>query len=75
MDQWSFFSTSFKDASQKALNSQKLVLAVVHARAQDRIVVEAKKRPDAEVFVVSVENREELSNTLLKKALKFLDKP
>jgi nucleoside-triphosphatase len=66
------FSSKFKEAAKKALDSDKLVLAVVHQKAQDKLVTEAKSRQDAEVFVVTCENRENLDETLVKKAVEFL---
>ena len=66
------FSQKFKDSAKKALDSKKLVLAVVHWKAQDTLVSEAKSRQDAEVFVVSAENRDKLADELLEKAIAFL---
>jgi nucleoside-triphosphatase len=54
------FSARFKAATAKALDSTKLVIAVVHMKAHDRMVVQAKGRIDAEIFVVTEENREAL---------------
>jgi nucleoside-triphosphatase len=66
------FSAKFKEASQKALESRKLVIGVVHWKAQDELVTEAKSRQDAEVFVVTAENREKLSEELVEKAVAYL---
>lgn len=66
------FSTKFKEAAQKALESRKLVIAVVHWKAQDKLVTDAKARADAEVFIVTTENRETLHETLVEKAVAFL---
>jgi len=66
------FSARFKAATAKTLDSAKLVIAVVHVKAQDRMVIQAKGRMDAEVFTVTEENRESLPEALAAKALDFL---
>lgn len=66
------FSPKFKQAANKALESRKLVLAVVHQKAQDKLIAEAKGRADAEVFVVTAENRGQLPEVLVERAVLFL---
>jgi nucleoside-triphosphatase len=66
------FSTKFKEATQKALDGKKLVIAVVHWKAQDKLVLDAKNRADAETFSVTSENRETLHEVLVEKAIAFL---
>ena len=66
------FSEKFKEATQKALNSRKPVLAVVHWKAKDRLISEAKNREDAEIFVITHENRDELPETIAEKTAEFL---
>jgi len=66
------FSENFKAATSKALKSDKLLIAVVHWKARDRLVLEAKTRDDAEVFVVTTENREELPKLLVERVFEFL---
>jgi nucleoside-triphosphatase len=68
------FSEKFKDAAWKALDSGKLVIAVVHWKAKDRLINEAKKREDAEIITVTLENREKLDKQITEKALEFLKK-
>jgi len=63
------FSQKFKQAVKQALESRKLVLAVVHAKAKDPLISEAKRREDAEVFTVTLSNRDNLSEELKKKVL------
>jgi nucleoside-triphosphatase len=67
-----FFSQQFKTATQKAFDSGKLVLAVVHWKAQDPLVKAVKNRSDAETFLVTTENRGALTQTVTAKALAFL---
>ena len=66
------FSPKFKEAAKKALESSKLIIAVVHWNSQDKLVTEAKSREDAEVFTVTAENIETISETLVEKALSFM---
>lgn len=66
------YSQKFKQAVTRALESKKLVLAVVHAKAQDPLISEARQRKDAEIFIVTLENRVSLSETLEKQALAVL---
>jgi nucleoside-triphosphatase len=66
------FSQKFKQAVTKALESKKLVLAVVHAKARDLLISEVKRRGDAEIFTVTLANRDSLSEELIKQALKIL---
>ena len=66
------FSQEFKQTVKQALNSEKLALAVVHGKAEDRLIIEAKKREDAEIFTVTMENRDMLPGELTKKALEIL---
>lgn len=63
------FSQKFKHAVRQALESEKLVLAVVHAKARDPLISEAKQRADAETFTVTFANREKLPEELTLKAL------
>ena len=61
------FSEKFKEAVRKALESPKPVLAVVHWKATDKLINEAKKREDAAIFTVTQENRNKLPETITKK--------
>ena len=48
------------------------MLAVVHARAKDPLINEAKQREDAEIFTITFVNREGLHQQLSKQALSVL---
>ena len=67
------YSPKFKQAVAHALESKKLVLAVVHAKARDPLINMAKQRDDAELFLVTLANRDslpkELSNKVLRRSL------
>ena len=62
------FSQQFKQAVKQALESQKLMLAVVHAKARDPLIAEAKQREEAEIFTVTLANRGKLAEELTQKA-------
>lgn len=66
------FSVKFKEAAQKALESQKVVFAVVHWKAQDKLILAAKNRDDAESVTVTAENRDKLPEALAEKILSLL---
>lgn len=68
------FSDKFKEAVSKALGSGKLVVAVVHWKAQNPLVKEAKARADVEIFEVTVDNREKLPEVLVQKVRNFLER-
>lgn len=63
------FSEKFKQVVVQALGSKKLVLTVVHGKAKDPLVTQAKRRVDAEIFNVTFSNREKLLEQLIKRAL------
>jgi nucleoside-triphosphatase len=66
------FSTKFRDAIVKALDSKKLVIAVVHQKAQDQLLFDVRNRSDVETFVVTSKNRGMLHEVLVEKAILFL---
>lgn len=63
------YSQKFKQAVAQALESKKLVLAVVHGKAKDPLVTQVKRRVDAEIFNVTFSNRENLPEQLATKGL------
>lgn len=63
------FSEKFKDATRRALESTKLVIAVVHGKAQDKLISDAKNMKEAETFTVTTENRDKLGKIIAEKAL------
>jgi nucleoside-triphosphatase len=66
------FSEKFKEAVRKALNSRKLVIAVVHWKAKDTLIREAKSRRDAEATTVATENRDKLPEIMAQKIVEAL---
>lgn len=67
-----FHSAKFKQAVREAVQSPKLMVCVVHWKAADSLLAEIRGRPDAEVYVVTRENRESLPAQVAKQALVFL---
>jgi nucleoside-triphosphatase len=66
------FSVKFKEATRRALESSKLVLAVVHWKARDNLITEVRSRQDSAILVVTKENRDKMPNTVAQKTLVFL---
>jgi nucleoside-triphosphatase THEP1 len=66
------FSAAFKQVIKDAVDSQKLLLGVIHHSAHSTIIDSIKKRSDAEIVEVTVGNRHELHNVLIQKAMQFL---
>ncbi|MCW4030417.1 MAG: NTPase [Candidatus Bathyarchaeota archaeon] len=67
------YSEKFKHAVTQALESHRVVLAVVHVHAQDPLIVAAKQRPDAELVQVTAANRGDLVEVLTGQVLTALD--
>lgn len=66
------FSQAFRKAVGEALNSSKLVLAVIHHSARDPIIESIKKRDDLLMATVDSANRNDLHNILIQNALQYL---
>lgn len=69
------FSEQFKDAVKEAVESRKLVIGTVHWKARNTLIDEIKTREDAEIYVVTYENRGSLHEVIIEKAAEFLAKP
>jgi nucleoside-triphosphatase len=67
------FSEKFKEAVRRAVEGGNVVVGVVHWKARDRLIDEVKKREDIEIIVVTYENRNKLHETIIEKAVKFLE--
>jgi len=66
------FSSAFKQVIKNAIDSSKFVLGVIHHSARDSIIDSIKKRNDAEIVEVTMENRQWLHNILIERAIQFL---
>ena len=67
-------SPKFREAIRKVAESPKLVVGIVHWKATDSLINEIKRRDDAEVHVVTLENRGNLHELVSGQALNFLQK-
>lgn len=67
-------SEKFKEAVKKTVESKKVVVGTVHWKAKNRLIDEIKAREDAEIYVVTYENRGNLHEFIIGKAAEFLAK-
>jgi len=65
-------SGRFKEAVKRAVESGKLVVSTVHWKAKDRLIEDIKAREDAEIYKVTYENRGNLHEIIVRKAVEFL---
>lgn len=65
-------SQKFREAIRKVAESPKLVVGIVHWKATDSLINEIERRNDAEVHVVTLENRGNLHELVSGEALNFL---
>ena len=68
------FSEKFREATRKALESQKRVIVVVHWNAHDRRIHDSKTIRDSETFTVTPENRNKLGKIIVDKAIGAMEK-
>jgi nucleoside-triphosphatase len=61
------FSEKFRDAVRSALESGNRVIAVVHWKADDKLINNMKESADAETFTVTNENRESIAQTIAER--------
>jgi nucleoside-triphosphatase len=65
------FSERFREAVRRAVACGKVVVGVVHWKARDKLIEEVKKREDAEVIIVTIENRNKLHENIVGKVIDF----
>jgi nucleoside-triphosphatase len=65
------FSDKFKQAVNEAIESNKVVLAVVHAKVKDPLITEVKRMENAELFTITLANRKGLPELLTQKVLSY----
>jgi nucleoside-triphosphatase len=65
-------SEKFKEVVRNAVENNKVVVGVVHWKAKDRLIDEAKRREDAETITVTQENRNKLHEAIVEKVVEFL---
>ncbi|MEM2104276.1 MAG: NTPase [Candidatus Bathyarchaeia archaeon] len=66
------FSAKFKIAVEEAFKKGKLVLGVIHWKVRDKLINAAKTKKDVEIFEVTKQNRDQLHEIVVDKALEFL---
>lgn len=66
------FSQAFRRVVEDALNSSKLVTGVIHHSARDPVLEELKRRDDADVETVTLENRNSVHKIIIESALQYL---
>jgi nucleoside-triphosphatase len=66
------FSQKFKQAVKQAIESGRLVLAVMHAKAKDQLINEIKERKDTELIIVTLSNRDRLPEKISRQVLSVL---
>jgi nucleoside-triphosphatase len=66
------FSEKFRKAVERAVESRKLVVGVIHWKGRNILIDEVKKREDTELITVTSENRDGLHKTIVEKAVDFL---
>lgn len=68
------FSEKFKEAVKQAVESEKLLVSIIHWKAKDKMINEMKTREDSKLYVVTFENRGNLHEVIVEKAVEFLEK-
>ena len=67
------FSQKFRQSVKKALESRKLVLAIIHGKSRDSLIKIAAERNDAEILEVTLSNRESMPEKLTKQVVAVLN--
>ncbi|MCJ7422895.1 NTPase [Candidatus Bathyarchaeota archaeon] len=67
-------SNKFRETVRRVTESEKPVIGVVHSKASDAIMSELRKREDAELFLVTYENRDRLHEIIIEKVFEYLGK-
>jgi len=66
------FSEKSKHVVRVAVDNRKPVIAIIHWRTEDQFVKEIKTREDAEIFVVTSENKDSFPSAIASKAAEYL---
>jgi nucleoside-triphosphatase len=68
------FSEQFRETVKKAVESKRLVISTIHWKMSGELIDSIKKRGDAEIHILTNENREHLFKEILREALDFLSR-
>ncbi|MGQ9530552.1 MAG: NTPase [Candidatus Bathycorpusculaceae bacterium] len=66
------FSKKFRAAVRKTVESDKLVVGVMHWKARDRLIEELRTREDSEIYTITQENRNKIHEIIAEKAIGYL---
>ncbi len=66
------FSKDFREAVRDAFDSCRLVIGIVHRARSNELAREARFRGDAETYVVTRDNRDDISEIVTKMAFEYL---
>jgi nucleoside-triphosphatase len=67
-------STQFLEAVERAVESEKIVVGTIHWKMRNELIYKIRAREDAEIFVVTYENRDGLHEIIAREAEEFLEK-
>jgi nucleoside-triphosphatase len=59
------FSTAFKEAVKRAIESSKILIAVLHYRSRDPLISTIRTTPHIHIFEVTLMNRQHLHKTII----------
>ena len=68
------FSEKFREAVKKAVESKKLVVSTIHWKMSGELIDSIKKREDAEIHILTNENRDHVLEEIVREALDFLSR-
>lgn len=65
------FSEKFKAVVRRAIESEKIVIGSVHWKMKSKIIQEIKRCDDAEIYAVTLNNRDELPKIIIAQVSNF----
>ena len=68
------FSTQFKEAVRRGMESEKPMIGTIHLRARDPLIDNIKTQEEAMILEVTPENRKNLHMILVDRVLKYTKK-
>jgi len=68
------FSSHFREAVMKAVESGKMIIGTIHYRAREQLINDIKAQQDAEILEVTPANRRQLHTVLVGRALQFIQR-
>ncbi len=68
-------SDSFKQAVEKAIDSDKMIIGVIHRNVTDALVRSIRMREDSRIVTITLENRNRLKEALVREVNEFMHQP